>query len=163
SPLRSLNTCPLTVACAAAETVSTVDPVTPLSVAEIVEVPAATAEARPAALIVATAGVAEAQGSEAVRCSGDLSAKVRVAGNCRGRPRGEGGVGRGPGDRLEPRGGHRQRGRPGHPAQGGADGRGARPRRGGQAGGGDRRDRRGGGGPGDLRRQVLRRLVGEGA
>ena len=45
----------------AAVTVSTVEPVTPPNVALIVEVPVATAVARPAAVMVADAGVADAQ------------------------------------------------------------------------------------------------------
>ena len=45
---------------AAAVTVSTVEPVTPPSVALMVLVPIATAVAKPAALIVATVGVADA-------------------------------------------------------------------------------------------------------
>ena len=52
---------------AAPVTVSTVDPVMPFCVAEIVLVPVATPVARPAALIVATAVVADAHVTELVR------------------------------------------------------------------------------------------------
>ena len=59
----------------AAVTVSTVEPVTPPSVALIVEVPGATRgrQARPAALIVATEVVAEAQVTWLVRSCVELS------------------------------------------------------------------------------------------
>ena len=52
---------------AAAVTVIKVEPVMPPRVAEIVEVPVATAVARPALVIVATAGVADAQVTRLVR------------------------------------------------------------------------------------------------
>ena len=63
-------------------TVSTVEPVTPPSVALIVEVPVATPVASPAAVIVATAGVAEAHVTWLVRSCVVLSEKVPVAVNC---------------------------------------------------------------------------------
>jgi len=58
---------------AAAETVITVEPLIPLSVALIVEVPVATAVARPAVVIVATDVVAEAQVTWFVTSWVDLS------------------------------------------------------------------------------------------
>jgi hypothetical protein len=54
-------------------TVITVEPVMPLSVAEMVEVPAATAVAKPAVVIVATAVVPEAHVTLLVRFCVDLS------------------------------------------------------------------------------------------
>ena len=66
----------------AALTVSTVEPVMPLSVAEIDEVPAATPVANPAALMVATAVVAEAQVTWLVMFCVELSENVPVAVNC---------------------------------------------------------------------------------
>ena len=66
----------------AAVTVSTVEPVTPLSVAEIVEVPAATPVASPAALTVATAVSAEAHVTWLVMFCVVLSENVPVAVNC---------------------------------------------------------------------------------
>ena len=66
----------------AALTVSTVEPVTPLSVAEIVEVPAATPVATPAALMVATAGV----GRSPSHLAGDVLRRV-VRERTRGRER----------------------------------------------------------------------------
>jgi hypothetical protein len=67
---------------AGATTVSTVEPVKPLSVAEILEVPCAKVVASPALLIVATAGVAEAHVTWLVRFCVELSEKVPVAVNC---------------------------------------------------------------------------------
>ena len=58
---------------AAAVTVSTVEPVTPFIVALIVDVPAAKALARPAAVMVATEVVAEAQVTWLVRFCVELS------------------------------------------------------------------------------------------
>ena len=67
---------------AGALTVRTVEPVTPLSVALIVDVPVATPVASPAVLIVATDVVAEAQVTWLVRFCVELSEKVPVAVNC---------------------------------------------------------------------------------
>src|SRR5260370_1121159 len=67
---------------AAGLTVRTVEPVIPLSVAEIVEVPVATPVARPSAVIVATEVLADAQVTLLVRFCVDLSEKVPVAVNC---------------------------------------------------------------------------------
>src|SRR5205823_2497571 len=58
---------------AAAVTVRTVEPVTPFSVAVMLDVPVAAAVASPVALMVATEGVAEAQVTELVRFWVDLS------------------------------------------------------------------------------------------
>jgi hypothetical protein len=63
-------------------TVSVVDPTTAPLVALIVDVPAFTAVARPAALIVATVGVPDAQVTLPVRFCVELSLKVPVAVNC---------------------------------------------------------------------------------
>ena len=57
----------------AAVTVSTVEPVTPPSVALMVEVPVATAVARPPLVMVATEVVAEAQVTWLVRSCVELS------------------------------------------------------------------------------------------
>ena len=84
-----------------AVTVSTVEPVTPPSVALIVDVPVATPVARPAAVIVATAGVADAQVTWLVRFCVELSEKVPVAVNCCGLPLGDARVGRRHRDRLQ--------------------------------------------------------------
>ena len=89
---------------AAGVTVSTVEPLTPLSVALIVEVPGATPVARPAAVIVATGGVAEAQVTWLVRFCVVLSVKVPVAVNCCVAPLGDARVGRRHRDRLQGRG-----------------------------------------------------------
>ena len=67
---------------AAAVTVNTVEPVIPLSVALIVEVPAPTAVASPVLEIVATEVVAEAQVTWLVRFCVELSVYVPVAVNC---------------------------------------------------------------------------------
>src|SRR5271166_5954489 len=67
---------------AAAVTVRTVDPVMPLSVALMVEVPVATPVARPAVVIVATDVVAEAHVTWLVRFAVELSEYVPVAVNC---------------------------------------------------------------------------------
>jgi hypothetical protein len=66
----------------AAVTVSTVLPVTPFSVAEMEEVPTPAPVARPAAVIVATDGVAEAHVTLLVTFCVLLSLKVPVAVNC---------------------------------------------------------------------------------
>lgn len=66
--------------------VSRVDPLIPLSVAEMVDVPADAPRASPAALIVATAVVAEAHVTWPVRFSVEWSEKVPVAVNCLGVP-----------------------------------------------------------------------------
>ncbi len=70
----------------AAVTVRTVEPVTPLSIALIVEVPTPTPVARPALVIVATDAVAEAHVTWLVRFSVELSEYVPVAVNCSVRP-----------------------------------------------------------------------------
>jgi hypothetical protein len=63
-------------------TVSVVEPVTPFSVAEIEEVPVATAVARPPVLMVATEVVADAHITLLVRFCVELSLYVPVAVNC---------------------------------------------------------------------------------
>ena len=73
---------------AAAETVMTVDPVTPDRVAVIDDVPVATAVARPVALMVATDGVADAQVTRFVMFAVELSEYVPVATNCCVKPLG---------------------------------------------------------------------------
>ena len=75
SPLATLGLAGVTAIdwSTAAVTVSTVEPLTPPSVALIVEVPVATAVARPAAVIVATEVVAEAQVTWLVRFCVELS------------------------------------------------------------------------------------------
>src|SRR5262249_4673256 len=70
-----------------AVTVSSVEAVTPLIDAVMVEVPAATPVARPAVLIVAVAGVAGGHVAWVVRCCVELSEKVPVAVNCCVAPR----------------------------------------------------------------------------
>ena len=67
---------------AAALTVSAVEPVTPLSDAVMVDVPADTPVASPAVLIVATDAVADAQVTWLVRFCVELSENVPVAVNC---------------------------------------------------------------------------------
>src|SRR5690242_15147678 len=67
---------------AAGLTASVAELVTPPSVAVIVVVPAAKAEARPAELIEATAGFDEAQVTWLVRLVVELSERVPVAVNC---------------------------------------------------------------------------------
>src|SRR5271169_670932 len=67
---------------AAAVTVRTVEPVTPLSVALTVELPTPTPVARPVVVIVATDVVAEAQVTWLVRLAVELSEYVPVAVNC---------------------------------------------------------------------------------
>src|SRR5260370_6836461 len=67
---------------AAGRTVRTVEPVIPLSFAEIVEVPVATPVARPLAVIGATEVLADAQVTLLVRFCFELSEKVPVAVNC---------------------------------------------------------------------------------
>src|SRR5262249_57458064 len=67
----------------AAGPVSTVEPVMPPDVALICDVPVATAVASPAAVMVATEVVAEAQVTEPVRSCVEPSEKVPVAVNCR--------------------------------------------------------------------------------
>src|SRR4029077_19930578 len=67
---------------AAAVTVSTVEPVMPLNVALIDDVPVPTAVANPAALIVATEVVADAHVTWLVRTCVVLSVNVPVAANC---------------------------------------------------------------------------------
>src|SRR5262249_55550142 len=71
---------------AAAVTVRTVEPLTPPSVAEMVDVPVATAVAKPVPEMVATAGVADAQVTCAVRSSVEPAEYVPVAVNCRVSP-----------------------------------------------------------------------------
>src|SRR5271157_4074404 len=71
---------------AAAVTVSTVEPLTPLSVALIFEVPVPTPVARPAVVIVATDVVADAHVTWLVRFAVELSEYVPVAVNCSVRP-----------------------------------------------------------------------------
>ena len=66
----------------AAVTVSTVEPLTSPRVALMLDVPAATPWARPAALIVATEVVAEAQVTGPVRSAVEASRYVPVAVNC---------------------------------------------------------------------------------
>ena len=66
----------------AAVTVRTVLPVTPFRLAEIADVPTPAPVARPAAVIVATDGVAEAQVTLPVRFCVVLSLNVPVAVNC---------------------------------------------------------------------------------
>jgi hypothetical protein len=65
-----------------AATVSVVEPVTPLCVAEIVVVPPDTPVASPVALIVATAVFEEAHVAVAVRTCVELSLNVPIAVNC---------------------------------------------------------------------------------
>ena len=72
-----------------------------------------TAVASPAALIVATEVVADAQVTWLVRSCVELSEKVPVAVNCSGQPLGDARVGRRHGDRLQHRGGDRQHRRAG--------------------------------------------------
>jgi hypothetical protein len=72
----------LVVTTGGAFTVSVVDPTTPPLVALIVEVPAFTAVARPAALIVATAVVPDAHVAVLVRSCVELSLNVPIAVNC---------------------------------------------------------------------------------
>ena len=84
-------------------TVSTVEPVTPPSVAVIVDVPVATPVARPAAVIVATEVVADAQVTWLVRSSVELSEKRAGGRELLGLPLGDAGVGRRHRDRLEDR------------------------------------------------------------
>src|SRR5690349_4978826 len=67
---------------AAAVTVSVVEPLLPLGGALMVDVPVATAVARPAVVMVATVVVADAQVTEPVRSWVELSVKVPVAVNC---------------------------------------------------------------------------------
>jgi hypothetical protein len=67
-------------------TVSTVEPTTDPNVALIVLVPTASPVARPPALILAVAGVPEAQVTEAVRLCVVLSVYIPVAVNCCVRP-----------------------------------------------------------------------------
>ena len=67
---------------AAAVTVRTVDPAMLPSVALMLDVPAATPVARPPAVIVATAVVADAHVTWLVRFCVELSEKVPVAVNC---------------------------------------------------------------------------------
>jgi hypothetical protein len=62
--------------------VSTVDPLTPSSVAEIVVVPGPTPVARPVAVIVATAVVPDVQVAALVRFSVEPSEKAPIAVNC---------------------------------------------------------------------------------
>ena len=71
---------------AAAVTVSVVDPLMPPRVAVIEDVPVASVEASPDALIVATVGVAEAQVTELVRFCVEVSVYVPVAVNCSATP-----------------------------------------------------------------------------
>ena len=63
------------------ETVRVVDPVTPLMLAVMVEVPVATPVANPDEVIVATEGVADAQVTWLVRFCVELSEKMPVAVN----------------------------------------------------------------------------------
>ena len=73
---------PRSTSASAAVTVNVVDPTTAPLVALIVEVPTFTAVAKPAALIVAFAGVPDAHVTLPVRFCVELSLNVPVAVNC---------------------------------------------------------------------------------
>jgi hypothetical protein len=66
--------------------VTVVLPLTLPRLAEIVDVPAATVDARPPAAMVAAAGFVDAQTTSVVRSRVELSVYVPVAVNCCGRP-----------------------------------------------------------------------------
>ena len=118
---------------AAGLTVRTVEPLTPPSVALIVDVPVATPVASPLALIVATEVVAEAQVTWPVRSCVVLSEYVPVAVNCCGQPLATLGLAGVTAIDCRAAAADRQHRRAGDAAERGADRGGARRHAGGQA------------------------------